>query len=156
MLDKYKIKQFVHDSILMFRGLAAKLAAKYGKTEFWISDILKPSGETNGFVYPYLLFMERLAELNPEAHAMIDDEVRRINDELRTQGLSGGTNESTDALFSNVHKSYIDLLTTYKNRCGRGEIKARAALLGAHINTLVQTLDVPMRDTGTDNVRKIS
>jgi hypothetical protein len=157
MLDKFKIKQFVHDSIHMARGLAAKLAKSYGKSEFWISDILSASSETDGHVYGYLLFMERVAEESPEALAMIDDEVRRIVDELKMPGQSGRSNESVDVLLEAASKAYTQLLTAYRTRQGRGELKAATAKLSAQVNQLMQVLDPPRGRPlgGNDDIKKL-
>jgi hypothetical protein len=143
MLDKFKIKQFVHDAVHMHYGLAAKLAKDYSKTDFWISDLLSSSSETDGFPYAYTVFMERIAEKSPEACAMIDDEVRRIMDEIRMPSAKGGTNESVDVLLEGVGKAYTQLLTAYRTRQGRGELKAVAAKLDAQVGNLLQALDPP-------------
>lgn len=157
MLDKPKIKLFVSQAIHMVWGLAGKLAKDYGNSDYWISDVLSDSSETNGFVYGYLLFMERVAEKSPEACTMIDDEVRRIMDEMRAPNTLGRTSESVDVLLEGVSKAYMQLLTAYRTRQGRGELKALVAKLDAQIGNLLQVLDPPQSIPmgGDKKVRKI-
>jgi hypothetical protein len=141
MLDKYRIKKFIHGAIHLAWGLQGKLAAKYGNSEPWLSTLLNENNENDGFVYPYLLFMERLNELSPETFAMIDDEVRRHLDEMRARGIKGRINESVDTLVEGVGVAWLKFQTAYRNRVGRGELKALSAKISAQANNLTDALD---------------
>jgi hypothetical protein len=156
MLDKFKIKQFIHNAIRLVWGLQGKIASRYGMSEFWISDQLSETKETDFVIYPYLVFMQHLSELSPETHAMIDDEVRRLMDEMRAKGLKGGVSEPVDTLVENVSAAWMKFQTAYRNRVGKGELKALSAKLGAQNNSLLQALDPPRpMIIGDEKVAKI-
>jgi hypothetical protein len=142
-MDKFSIKQFVHNAINTVWGLQGRIANRYGKSSYWISDILDERKEIDGFVYGYVLFMERVNELEPEVFAMIDDEVRRILDEMRATGIKGHVSESVDTLVEQIATTHARFLTAYRNRVGKGELKALAAKSSAQYGNLIQALDPP-------------
>jgi hypothetical protein len=89
--------------------------------------------------------MERLARHNPGGHAMLDDEVRRINDEIRfaqAKQVNGNSRLGIDDSMEAIAKAYMKLLTAYRNRCGRAEIKALAVMLNSHLGCLIKSMDM--------------
>jgi hypothetical protein len=125
-------------------GLQGKLASRYGMSDNWISEQLNETKETDFVVFPFLVFMQHLSELSPETFAMIDDYVRGILDEMRAEGVKGGVSESVDTLVHNVAGAWLKFETAYRNRVGRGELKALSGSMGAHVNNLSSALDPPV------------
>lgn len=140
-IKKFEIKKIVQDAVQMKRGVQGKLAEDYGHSEYWASDIFNPASETDGFVYPYLLFMKRLARRSPEGLAMIDDEVRRIVDELRGERPRLTQAPTLDDVLRTVNGAHFDMQTAYRDRRPRREIRALAAKLSAHIGNLLRAID---------------